>query len=61
MSLTVTEIGEAFDSRAECVDVEGESSLIASCDIYEFMMAVWRTSPRILWNKREAARSKLLA
>lgn len=36
MSLTVTEIGEAFDSRAEDVDAEGESSLIASCDIYEF-------------------------
>ena len=36
MSLTVTQIGEAFDSRAEYVDAEGESSLSASCDIYEF-------------------------
>ena len=36
MSLTITEIGEAFDSRAEYVDAEGESSLIASCDIYDF-------------------------
>jgi limonene-1,2-epoxide hydrolase len=25
-----------IDSRAEYVDAEGESSLIASCDIYEF-------------------------
>lgn len=36
MSLTDTEIGEAFDSRAEYVDAEDESSLIASCDIIEF-------------------------
>jgi hypothetical protein len=37
MCLTVTDIGAAFDSRAEYVDAEGESSLIASCDIYEFV------------------------
>lgn len=36
MCLTVTDIGAAFDSRAEFVDAEGESSLSASCDIYEF-------------------------
>jgi hypothetical protein len=36
MCLTVTDIGAAFDSRAEYVDAEGESSLIASCDIYGF-------------------------
>jgi hypothetical protein len=36
MCLTVTDIGAALDSRAEYVDAEGGSSLIASCDIYEF-------------------------
>jgi hypothetical protein len=36
MCLTVTDIGAAFDNRAEYFDAEGESSLSASCDIYEF-------------------------
>lgn len=61
MCLTVTDIGAAFDSRAEFVDAEGESSLSASCDIYEFNDGSLRPSPRIPWNKREAARSKVEA
>jgi hypothetical protein len=36
MSLPVTDLAAAFDSRAEYVDADGESSLIASCVIFEF-------------------------
>jgi hypothetical protein len=36
MSVTITDIAAAFDSRAQYFDAEGESSPCASCDFYEF-------------------------